>query len=84
MDAIKITEVKSPVEKPMPVIMSINDYRFLYWIFINAILLVTLQPIIMRIARSMWLTLFVSYDSNWPSNKADAPERTNETQKNNW
>ncbi|MBN8790016.1 MAG: DUF983 domain-containing protein [Terrimonas sp.] len=64
--------------------MSINDYRFLYWIIINAILLVALQPIIMRVARSMWLALFVSYDSNWRHNKADVPERTNDTQKNNW
>lgn len=64
--------------------ISINDYRFLYWIIINAVLLVVLQPFIMRIARSMWLAIFVSYDSDWRNNAAKAPERINETHKNNW
>ena len=64
--------------------MSVNDYRFLYWIIINAVILIVLQPVIMRIARSMWLALFVSYDNNWRINKAKAPERTNESHKNNW
>ncbi len=64
--------------------ISVSDYRFLYWIIINAALLVILQPVIMRIARSMWLAIFISYDSNWHLNEAKAPERTNDTQKNNW
>lgn len=64
--------------------ISINDSRFLYWIIINAVLLVVLQPIIMRIARSMWLAIFVSYDKDWRTNAAQAPERTNNTHKNNW
>lgn len=64
--------------------MSVDDYRFLYWIVINAVLLIILQPPIMRIARSMWISFFVSYDSNWRTNKAQAPERTNKTHQNNW
>ena len=64
--------------------MSVNDYRFFYWIIVNAVLLVALQPVIMRIARSLWLAFFVSYDSNWRINAAEAPERTNDAIKNNW
>lgn len=64
--------------------ISIHDYRFLYWLFINAVLLLLLQPVIMRLARSLWLALFVSYEADWSSKKAEIPERTNETQQNNW
>lgn len=64
--------------------ISVHDYRFLYWVIINAVLLIALQPVIMRIARCFWLSFFVSYDSNWRTNEAEAPERTNESQKNNW
>lgn len=64
--------------------ISVNDYRFLYWLLINAVLLLMLQPMIMRLARTLWLALFVPYDVNWRTNEAEVPERTNDTQKNNW
>lgn len=64
--------------------MSIHDYRFLYWLLLNAVLLLVLQPLIMRLARSLWLVLFVGYDPDWRTKKAASPERTNPDQQNNW
>jgi hypothetical protein len=34
--------------------MSLNDKRFFYWIGANAILLIVMQPWLMRVSRSMW------------------------------
>lgn len=44
---------------------SINDNRFIYWIIFNAILLAVLQPWLMRLARSLWISWFVKYDPEW-------------------
>jgi len=64
--------------------ISINDNRFFYWLIVNAILLLGLQPVLMRVARAVWLAVFVYYDKNWRTNPAKKPERINEEQKNNW
>ena len=64
--------------------MSVNDNRFFYWLIANSILLIALQPIIMRVARAIWLAFFIYYDKNWKANPAKKPERQNETEKNNW
>ena len=61
-----------------------NDNRFFYWLIANAILLIGLQPVLMRVARAVWLAFFVCYDKNWRTNLAKKPERINEEQKNNW
>ena len=44
---------------------SLNDSRFFWWLGFNALLLVVLQPPLMRISRTLWLSWFVSYDPNW-------------------
>ncbi|MEO9146774.1 MAG: DUF983 domain-containing protein [Ginsengibacter sp.] len=64
--------------------ISYDDDRVFYWLIFNSILLVVLQPIIMRISRTLWLAMFVKYDPDWEINPAEVPERTNEEQKNNW
>ena len=64
--------------------LSIHDYRFLYWLLINAVLLIALQPLLMRMARTLWLALFIPYDPEWKIRAAVKPERTNEDQQNNW
>lgn len=64
--------------------LSIHDNRIIYWLVINAVLLIALQPILMRLARAIWLSIFVSYDKDWRINPAKKPERTNDTHKNNW
>ncbi len=64
---------------------SANDNRFLYWIFTNAILLVFLQPYLMRLSRSVWISWFVGFDPYWNEhNPADVSERLNDDQGNNW
>jgi uncharacterized protein (DUF983 family) len=45
--------------------MSINDDRFFWWLGINAVLLVLLQPWIMRLSRVIYLYFFVRYDPNY-------------------
>lgn len=63
---------------------SINDNRIFYWIGINGVLLLLLQPYLMRLARAGWLSFFVKYDKDWRINKPEAVERSNKTQENNW
>ena len=64
--------------------LSTDDNRFFYWIGINAVLLVLLQPYLMRLARAVWLLFFVRYDRNWKTNPPNRVERTNNDQANNW
>ena len=45
--------------------MSIRDNRVWEWLLINAALLIILQPPIQRLARSMWIALFVHFDPEW-------------------
>lgn len=63
---------------------SFKDNRFLVWIIANSVLLLLLQPWLMRFSRSLWLSFFVSYDPDWESMPPPEPERTNEEQKYNW
>ena len=64
--------------------MSVRDNRFFYWIGTNAVCLILLQPYLMRVSRTLWLSLFIPYDYNWADNPAKLPERTNKDQENNW
>lgn len=50
---------------------SFHDSRFFWWIGLNAILLVALQPYLMRLSRTLWLSFFVKYDSEAACNMAD-------------
>jgi len=47
--------------------MSVKDSRFFYWIGSNAILLILLQPWLMRLSRSVWISWFVKYEPEWRS-----------------
>ncbi len=42
--------------------MSVNDNRFFYWLGSNALLLIFLQPWLMRLSRSVWISWFVKYE----------------------
>lgn len=65
--------------------LSVDDNRFLYWLISNAVLLILLQPWLMRVSRSMWLSWFVKYDPDWKINKPkDFSERLNTDQEGNW
>lgn len=65
--------------------LSTEDNRLFYWLGINSILLLILQPWLMRISRSLWISWFVKYDPDWEVNKPeDVSERLNPDQANNW
>jgi hypothetical protein len=63
---------------------SFSDNRFVYWITFNSILLIVMQPWLMRFSRSLWISCFVRYDPYWPDTKPDEGERIVEEQMNNW
>lgn len=44
---------------------SLNDNRLFWWLGFNAFVLILLQPFIMRLSRTIWLSFFVSYNRNW-------------------
>ena len=65
--------------------LSTSDNRFFYWLGCNAVLLFLLQPWLMRISRSLWISWFVKYNPYWKEEKAeDVSERLNAEQANNW
>jgi hypothetical protein len=63
---------------------SLYDNRIFYWLTLNAILLIIIQPYLMRVSRTGWLAFFVKYDPDWKIHPAKMPERTNKTHQNNW
>jgi hypothetical protein len=48
--------------------ISTNDYRFFGWLIGNAIMLIVLQPWIMRLSRAVYLYIFVGYDPDYKTN----------------
>jgi len=63
---------------------SLYDNRIFYWLTLNAVLMILLQPYFMRLGRAGWLAFFVHYDKNWRTNPPQPLERTNKDQENNW
>jgi uncharacterized protein (DUF983 family) len=63
---------------------SLHDKRIFYWIIFNAILLIVLQPPLMRLSRTVWLAFFVRYSPNWNKGDIIEPERVNKEQQHNW
>jgi hypothetical protein len=65
--------------------LSTTDDRFLFWVIANAVVLIFLQPWLMRFSRSLWISWFVTYDPDWKTNKPeDVSERMNADQATNW
>ncbi len=64
--------------------LSFSNDSIFWWLGTSCILLLLIQPPMMRISRSLWLSLFVKYDANWKENKLEEPERTNKEHMNNW
>jgi hypothetical protein len=65
--------------------LSTADNRFFYWLGFNAVFLILLQPWLMRISRSLWISWFVRYDPDWEVRKPkDVSERLNPDHANNW
>lgn len=65
---------------------SLEDNRFFAWLIFNAVLLVGLQPPLMRLSRTLWLSWFVSYDPHWKEHKLDEKnmDRIVPEQMGNW
>lgn len=63
---------------------STKDYRFFWWMGINAVLLVVLQPPLMRLSRAVWIVFFVPYSTTWYEGDILEPERINRDQAGNW
>jgi hypothetical protein len=65
--------------------LSVKDNRFFYRMGTNAVLLILLQPWLMRLSRSLWISWFVKYDADWQQHQPeDVSERLNPDQANNW
>ncbi|MEO6316007.1 MAG: DUF983 domain-containing protein [Chitinophagaceae bacterium] len=61
-----------------------DESSLLYWLVTNAILMLLIQPYLMRVSRTGWLAFFVPYDPWWKINPPKKLERTNKDQENNW
>jgi uncharacterized protein (DUF983 family) len=65
--------------------LSTDDNRFFYWVGFNALFLILLQPWLMRLSRSLWISWFVRYDPHWKEHQpGDVSERQNPEHANNW
>lgn len=64
--------------------MSLDDNRFFYWIGFNSILLIILQPWLMRLSRSLWISFFVKYNPHWKQDELENFERIVPEEMNNW
>jgi uncharacterized protein (DUF983 family) len=49
--------------------ISTDDNRIFYWLGINTLALVVLQPWLMRLSRVLYIRFFVSYDENYEKSK---------------
>ena len=63
---------------------SLKDNRFFWWLGTNAVLLVLLQPPLMRLSRSVWIYSFIRYSPHWQDGDIVEPERVNKEHQNNW
>ncbi|MEO6916304.1 MAG: DUF983 domain-containing protein [Chitinophagaceae bacterium] len=65
---------------------SFTDDRFFWWMGLNAVLLIAVQPPLMRLSRTLWLSWFVRYDPHHKSNalKSESLERIVPEHMTNW
>ena len=59
----------------------LDDNRIFYWMGTAILTLFSIQPILMRLSRSIWLGWFVSYNKDWKNSPLDYNERMIETKK---
>ena len=63
---------------------SLRDNRFFWWMGVNVALLIVLQPLLMRLSRTIWIYFFVGYSQKWREGDGVKAERVNEDLKNAW
>lgn len=49
--------------------MSISDNSIFWWLGVNTILLLLIQPLLQRLSRSIWIACFVPFDNSIPLKK---------------
>ncbi len=59
----------------------LDDNRIFYWMSSAILLLFIIQPILMRLSRSIWLGWFVSYNKDWKNSPLEYNERMDENRK---
>jgi hypothetical protein len=59
----------------------LDDNRIFYWMGTAILTLFIIQPILMRLSRSIWLGWFVSYNKDWKNSPLEYNERMIETKK---
>ena len=59
----------------------LEDNRIFYWMGTAILTLFIIQPILMRLSRSIWLGWFVSYNKDWKNSPLEYNERMIETKK---
>ena len=59
----------------------LDDNRIFYWMGTAILTLFMIQPILMRLSRSIWLGWFVSYNKDWKNSPLEYNERMIETKK---
>jgi uncharacterized protein (DUF983 family) len=66
--------------------LSLDDNRLFWWLGFNGVLLIAMQPILMRLSRTLWLSWFVKYDPQWKEREIDKEslERIVPEQMRNW
>ena len=50
--------------------ISTEDHRFFFWLGLNAVMLIVLQPWLMRLSRVVYLYFFVHYDPDYKNTRA--------------
>jgi hypothetical protein len=64
--------------------VSLQDSRFFWWMGFNAVLLLLLQPPLMRLSRTIWLSIFVKYSPRWREGDIIGEFNVNREHANNW
>ena len=59
----------------------LDDNRMFYWLGTTIFLLFLIQPILMRLSRSIWLSWFVTYNKDWKNEALKYNERMDVHQK---
>ena len=64
--------------------LTFSDNSIFWWLGTSILLLVLLQPIFMRLSRTLWLSWFVKYEPRWKDHKPDEGERVVKEHMGNW
>jgi hypothetical protein len=59
----------------------LDDNRIFYWMGTAIVTLLFMQPLLMRLSRSIWLGWFVSYNKNWKNEPLEYNERMGHNRK---